>query len=267
MDEYKTSNRIVWDAWARFHVESDHYDNDSFRAGRNTLRSIERDALPDVAGKSLLHLQCHFGQDTLSWARLGADVTGADFSVEAINTATEMSKELGLHAKFVCCDLYDLPNQLDKEFDIVFTSYGIKCWLSDMPAWGKIAAQYLKPGGTFFMVEHHPLLDIFDDGDPKLRVEHDYFHSQAPDRYETTGSYAGRMDEAVPAVYEWTHSLSDIIGALLDAGLRIESFQEYPICGYACFPFMELGDDGWYRLPKEYPSLPFMFSVQATRPE
>src|SRR5512146_3276183 len=125
MNEYIESNRRLWDAWTGYHVKSAFYDVEGFKGGRISLMSIERDALGDVTGKSLLHLQCHFGLDTLSWARLGAHVTGVDFSAEAIRVARELSRELSIEANFVQSNLYDLPRAVDGTFDIVFTSYGV----------------------------------------------------------------------------------------------------------------------------------------------
>jgi 2-polyprenyl-3-methyl-5-hydroxy-6-metoxy-1,4-benzoquinol methylase len=149
MNQYTHANRILWNAWTKIHEKSQFYDIQAFKAGGNTLKSIELDELGDVRGSSLLHLQCHFGQDTLSWARLGAQVTGVDLSDEAISLARSLAGELGLKARFVCSDLYELPQVLKEQFDIVFTSYGVLAWLSDLPRWAGIIANFIKPGGYF----------------------------------------------------------------------------------------------------------------------
>ena len=162
MDYYMRSNLEHWNKLTPIHERSKFYDVESFKSGKSTLKSIELEELGDVSGRSLLHLQCHFGLDTMSWARLGARVTGVDFSDRAISLAQELSKELGIEADFVCSDVYDLRSILDKQFDIVFTSYGILCWLPDLRRWAEVIAHFLRPGGTFYMVEGHPFVDVFD---------------------------------------------------------------------------------------------------------
>ena len=120
--------------------------------------------VPDgLDGVRVLHLQCHFGMDTLSWARLGASVTGVDYSEQAIRAAGELAAECGLEGRFICCNLYDLPAHLDGQFDIVYTSYGVLCWLPDLREWARIAASYVKPGGFFYIAEFHPFAYVFDD--------------------------------------------------------------------------------------------------------
>jgi len=177
MDDYTRTNLDHWNELVSLHAQSKFYDLQSFKAGNSTLKPIEVEELGDVAGKSLLHLQCHFGLDTLSWARRGAQVTGADFSDQAIALAQSLSQELEIKANFVCSNLYDLPNVLSGEFDIVYTSYGVLCWLSDLGRWGKIIAHFLKPDGVFYIVEFHPFTHVFDNEDnaTDLRVVYPYF--------------------------------------------------------------------------------------------
>ncbi|MCZ7544594.1 MAG: class I SAM-dependent methyltransferase [Anaerolineae bacterium] len=159
MDErdYMESNRALWDEWTGIHAKSAFYDLEGFKAGRLSLDRVAREGLGDVTGKRLLHLQCHFGMDTLSWARLGAEVTGVDFSEKAIALARALSAELSIPARFVCANIYDLPAALDGAFDIVFTSGGVLYWLPDLVRWAEIVAHYLRPGGTFFLADSHPL--------------------------------------------------------------------------------------------------------------
>ena len=134
----------------------------------------------EVRGKSLLHLQCHFGLDTLSWAREGAQVTGMDFSPEGIRIARGLAEELNIPARFICCDLYDLPEHLDETFDRVFTSYGVLCWLPDIPRWAQIVGHFLKPGGVFYIAEFHPFSNVFkNDGDEtSLELAYPYFNTE-----------------------------------------------------------------------------------------
>ena len=147
MNNYKEINRQAWNIKTAIHIDSDFYDNDSFLKGRNTLNSIELDMLGDVHGKSILHLQCHFGQDSISLARMGAEVTAVDLSEKAIENARIFSKQLGFDVNFICSDIYDLPEILDQKFDIVFTSYGVIGWLPDLDSWAQLISNYLKPHG------------------------------------------------------------------------------------------------------------------------
>jgi SAM-dependent methyltransferase len=220
----------------------------------------------DGRGKSLLHLQCHFGLDTLGWARLGARVTGADFSDEAIRAARTLAQETGLAANFVCANIYDLPNELSSEFDIVFTSHGVLNWLPDLSAWARVIAHFLKPGGLFFIAEAHPTAYIFDDENlADLRVRYPYFHTNEPGKYEVHGSYADRAADLHGVDYEWTHSLGDVINALIAAGLQIVELREYPFAAWQMFPFMEQEAAGWWRLPERFPQIPLMFSLKARK--
>lgn len=264
MEQYLEANRKLWDMWTPLHVKSEFYDVEGFKAGRRPLDSIVREGVGEVAGKSLLHLQCHFGMDTLSWARLGARATGVDFSSEAIKTAHELSREIGVPAEFVCTNLYDLPLVLTGQFDIVFTSYGTVYWLPDVESWAKVIAHFLKPGGMFFIADGHPFSQVFEnEGDvTSLEVRYPYFYSPEPQRWETTGSYASA--EPVHGVeYGWQHSLSDIINALIGAGLRIEELREYSVAAWKMFPFMEQMEDGFWRLPERFPQMPLTFSLKA----
>ena len=167
MNEYFEANRRHWDEVVPIHMRSDLYDVDSFKAGKSKLKPVEREELRDVRGKTMLHLQCHFGLDTLSWAREGAIVTGVDFSEPAIEGAKALAAETGIEARFIISDVYSLPDRLEEEFDIVFTSYGAICWLPDIGRWAQVVTRFLKPGGTFYMVEFHPVCGIFDN-DPAV---------------------------------------------------------------------------------------------------
>ncbi len=180
MDQYTQSNRELWDEWTGIHARSEFYDVEGFKAGRRSLRPIELEALGDVTGKTLLHLQCHFGMNTLDWARRGAQVTGVDFSEKAIALARSLSRELSIPAEFVLSDIAALPDVLHREFDIVFTSYGVLTWLSDLRRWGQVVAHFLKPGGTFFIAEFHLFAYIFDDEVAELQVRYPYFAPSAP---------------------------------------------------------------------------------------
>ena len=269
MDEYLRSNRTLWNNWAAIHFQSKSsiYDVAGFRAGKLSLGPIELEELGDVAGKSLLHLQCHFGMDTLSWARLGAQVTGVDFSERAIELASSLSRELGIPARFVCSDIYALPGTLSGEFDIVFTSHGVLYWLPDLGRWGQVIAHFLRPGGTFYIVEMHPFAMVFEnEGVADLEVAYPYFQGPEPLRFETHGTYAEPTADYHFVEYGWTHPLSEIITALIAAGLRVEYLHEFPYSTERLFPFMEQGADGWWRLRKHDKAIPLTFSLRAMKP-
>lgn len=266
MDEHLQANQSLWDQWTIEHENSPFYDLASFRAGKDRLRSIELSELGDVSGKSLLHLQCHFGLDTLAWARRGAMVTGVDFSENSIALARSLSQELNIPAAFVCCDIYQIPDKLSAEFDIVFTSYGVLHWLRDLHRWGKIIAHFLKPDGIFYIVEDHPTFRMFTtEEETKIKLANPYFFSEIPDRVEATGSYATDNKGEAASFYLWNHGIGEVINALIDAGLTIEFLHEFPYAARAKFPFMEKGPDGWWRLPPQYTQIPFLFSLQARR--
>ena len=268
LSEFEQADQSNWNRLAPFHAQSAFYDVPGFKAGRLSLLPIERDELGDVAGKSLLHLQCHFGMDTLSWARLGAQVTGVDYADKAIELARELSREVGLDARFICASIYDLPELLSDTFDIVFTSYGVLCWLPDLTRWGQVIAHFLKPGGVFYIVDGHPLSHVFyDEKDATgLQVAYPYFQQATPEAYTNDGSYATDVDLHYTA-YEWPHSLSEIVNALLEAGLRLEFLHEFPYAAYKCLPFMVQGADGWWRLPEGQESVPLLFSLKAVKPQ
>jgi SAM-dependent methyltransferase len=266
MNKYVESNRSLWDGWTRLHAHSEFYDLAGFKAGRSSLKDIELAEVGDVRGRSLLHLQCHFGQDTLSWARLGAEVTGVDFSTEAIRLARALNEELKLPARFIQSNIYALPDVLDERFDIVFTSYGVLAWLPDLDAWGEIVARYLKPGGFFYIVENHPLTGMVSDD--CTAFESPYFHTPEPAVHESHGSYAtpGGVEGFSHPEYDWHHSLSDIINAVVRAGLRLEFVHEFPFMWHVpSYSILEEFEPGKGRLKGSFGLLPHMFSLRARR--
>ena len=269
MDKYIEDNKGWWNEAAQVHARGEGYMMKEFKEGMIKLHPLERAEVGDVRGKKLLHLQCHFGMDTLSWARLGALVTGIDYSDKAIAIAQDLSQELQLDGTFICTELYNLPNVLDAagQFDIVFTSYGAICWLPDLEPWGKIIAHYLKPGGFFYIAEGHPFMWAMDGTKPDLKIAYPYF-SREPIRDEEEGTYAEKDAQLEHRVtYSWNHTLSEIFGSLLSAGLSIDFFHEHPFCAWDCLPNMEEGADRFMRFkdPKKREMLPLMFSLKATK--
>ena len=219
----------------------------------------------DVHGKSLLHLQCHFGMDTLTWARLGAKVTGVDFSGEAIKAARKLSREIGIKARFIESDVYALPDILKSKFDIVYTGGGVLCWLPDLDKWAQIIAGYLKCGGFFYIMEGHPLMNIFDNStDAKeLKVKYSYFNNPEWLNEDPGNDYADSRFKAKHGTSEWTHSLGEIVNSLVDAGLKIDSLHEYPMLFFKQFSFMTQDKDGYWHLQGD--KLPQIFSPKATK--
>jgi 2-polyprenyl-3-methyl-5-hydroxy-6-metoxy-1,4-benzoquinol methylase len=268
MDEYMKANKELWDKLAKIHYQSKFYDVEGFLNGNQTLDQIELRELPDVSGKKLLHLMCHFGLDTLSLARLGAKVTGVDFSTEAIELARELSKTADIPAKFICSNIYDLPRNLNDKFDVVFTSGGILTWLPDLKDWARIISWSLNPGGFFYIREFHPFAYVFDDREDvtELRVEYPYFQGREPLRFDEEGSYAdpGAKTGKMPA-FEWNHPISRIINVLIDAGLTIDFLHEFPVTTYKAMPFLIEKEPGRWILPENQDKVPLMFSLKATK--
>lgn len=260
------TNQAHWDEVAPVHVEA-YAEVAMLKAGGSALDEIELREVGDVTGKTLLHLQCHIGTDTLSWARQGAIVTGVDFSAASITAARQLANETQLPATFIESGVYELPNVLEGQFDIVYTSRGVLCWLRDLDAWARVIAHFLKPGGLFYIMETHPMWNAFEEVDEgELRPLYSYFHTAEPVRWEADGDYADDTYMHESASYEWTWSLSDILSALLEAGLRLESFNEYDRLFYKQFSGMEPCTEQWYHLPQYAGKLPWIFTLIARKP-
>ena len=269
MDKYLKSNRALWDEWTGINYRSDFYRVADFKAGLNKLRPYEIAEIGPVDGKQLLHLQCHFGLDTLCWARLGARVTGIDFSDAAISQARALAQDVGLDARFVQSDIYELPHNLEGDFDIVYASRGVLNWLPDLDRWGKVAAHFVRPGGFFYITEIHPIALVFDDdeGVRDLRLRYAYFTQPEPISVATKGSYADRNARVTQEVeYGWNHALGEIVTALTTAGLHIDFLHEFPFAEWP-ISFLRPAADGTHRLPPEHDGkLPLFFSLKASKP-
>lgn len=217
--DYLNINKKAWNKRTEVHVKSEFYNVDGFLAGDSSLKEIELKELNNVSGQKLLHLQCHFGLDTLSWARRGAIVTGVDFSPAAISKANELKERANLSANFIGSDVYEYGIWVQPEFDIVFTSYGVINWLPSLEKWARTIFNSLKKGGIFYMVEFHPIFDLF--------CGYSYFHHEKPD-LEEEGTYTENCHGEKSTLITWAHPLSDIINALIRAGIQIDSFNEFP---------------------------------------
>lgn len=259
------TNKDAWNKRTAIHKDSAFYNLEAWKTeGGNSLNAIELSELGSVEGLSLLHLQCHFGQDTLSLARMGAQVTGCDLSDKAITTARELATEVGIHnAQFVCCNVYDLPEHLNGQFDRVFTSYGTIGWLPDLKRWAEVVAHFLKPGGTFYMADFHPVLWMMDDD--MTRLQYAYHNAEVIETVHT-GTYADRNSELEYKEYGWNHSISEILNSLLAQGLQLNFFNEYSYSPYDCFANTVKGEDGFYRIKGLENIIPMVYSLQMTKP-
>ncbi len=260
--DYININKQTWNTKTEVHLTSDFYDVPSFLEGKSSLNSIEIALLGDVKGKKILHLQCHFGQDSLSLARLGATVTGVDFSEKAIEKAKEFTEKLHLDATFICCDLYDAPQFIAEQIDIVFTSYGTIGWLPDLDNWAALVSRFLKPNGKFVMADFHPVVWMFDNDFKE--VFYSYFNVEPI--YETeTGSYAEREANIETHTISWNHSITDILNSLIGNGIEINSFQEYDYSPYNCFNESEEYEKGKYRIKHFQNKIPMVYAILGTK--
>lgn len=255
-------NRKLWNERVQHHIGSKMYDMEGFLNGKNSLSNGELELLGDVRGKRILHLQCHFGQDTLSLARMGAEVTGLDLSDTAIAEARSLAARMSLKTEFIMANVLDFQPALEGQFDIVFTSYGVLGWLPDLGGWAGNIARYLKPGGKLVLVEFHPVLWMFDN--ELQRVTYSYFNSQVIEETEP-GTYADREAAINLTSHTWNHSIAETVTALLNAGLRIAHLGEGDGSPHNCFPNTVQGADGLYRIRRMEGLLPITFAVVALR--
>ena len=257
------ANQKLWDAKTPVHIESEFYDLPGFLNGETSLRHVELDEVGEVRGKSMLHLQCHFGMDTLSWAREGAKVTGVDFSEKAIEKARDLAQKINLDAEFIHSNVYDLKENLpDQKFDIVFTSYGTIGWLPNMDKWAEIVEHFLKPGGTFYIVEFHPFIWMYDYAIEK--IEYSYFNAQLIFE-ENEGTYADRAASIKLEEYGWNHPTSEVINALINQHLEIQHLNEFPYSTWNCFNNLKEIGKHRYVFKHHGQKIPYMFSIKAKK--
>lgn len=269
MHESAEGNKKRWDVLAARHGQGSdsYYDINGFLAGGSSLNDRELAAVTtaagDVAGRDLLHLQCHFGLDTLSWARRGARVTGVDFSPVAVRRARELAGRAGLQAEFVESDVLTLPADLTGRFDVVFASYGVLCWVHSAQAWMRSAANCLRPGGALVLIDIHPLVGMVDTVDP-LVADFPYGGEQ-PHTFNSVNSYAVRgLDASVAQTVQWPHSLGEVVTAAAAAGLAVESLTEW--FDEDQDPKLVVGADGRARFPLGTEYLPTSYGIRARRP-
>jgi 2-polyprenyl-3-methyl-5-hydroxy-6-metoxy-1,4-benzoquinol methylase len=259
-ENYLEVNKETWNKRTEVHVDSEFYDNASFIDGRSSLNDIELELLGDIRGKKVLHLQCHFGQDSISLSRLGAEVTGVDFSDVAIEKAKELAIKTGENTKFICCDVYGLTEVLSEQFDIVFTSYGTIGWLPDIMRWGRVVASFLNTGGYFVFAEFHPMVWMFDSEFKK--IQYNYFNIETIIE-QSEGTYTDGGEKMKNTEISWNHPLSDVMNSLISSGLEIRSMTEYDYSPYNCFKDMKEISSGKYIIPHLDRKLPMVYSIKA----
>jgi ubiquinone/menaquinone biosynthesis C-methylase UbiE len=260
--DYISINKNSWNNKTAIHVNSDFYDNANFIKGKSSLNEIELNLLGDVKGKSILHLQCHFGQDTISLNKLGAQTTGIDLSDKAIETAIELANKTNSDAQFICCNIYDLPQHLTQQFDIVYTSYGTIGWLPDMNKWAEIISKFLKPNGKFIFVEFHPVVWMFDDSFDK--IGYNYFNDgEIVETFD--GTYADKNAPITQEYVMWNHSISEVVNNLIKHQLKINSLNEFDYSPYNCFNGTIEISPNKFRIKKLNNKIPMVYSIVATK--
>jgi len=260
--DYLEVNKKAWNTKTDIHLDSEFYDVDGFLEGDTSLKSIELELLGDIKAKSILHLQCHFGQDSISLARMGAKVTGVDLSDRAVEEAEILNEKTGTDCRFIQSDVYDLPDLLNEKFDIVFTTYGTIGWLPDMDKWAGVISHFLKPEGKLVFAEFHPVVWMFDDQFTK--VGYNYFNKGAIVE-EIAGSYTDRDAPIVNDYVMWNHGLAEVMSALIRNSLRIDSFNEYDYSPYDCFFGTEEFEPGKFRIQHIGNQIPMVYSIAATK--
>lgn len=260
--DYLDINRHSWNNRTETHLYSEFYNLPGFLEGETSLNPIELGLLGNIRGKSVLHLQCHFGQDTISLSRLGAEVTGVDLSDKAIESARKIAAETQSNARFICCDVYDLEQHLDQQFDLVFTSYGTISWLPDLDRWARIISKFLKPNGKFVFVEFHPVVWMFDDDFAK--IGYSYFNT-GPIMETESGTYADRNAAISQSYVTWNHSMSDVITSLLRYSMSLSDFKEYDYSPYNCFNKMVEFEPKKFRIEHLGNKIPLLYSLVAEK--
>jgi SAM-dependent methyltransferase len=263
LPDYIDINRATWNKRSLVHFASEFYGQEAFLKGKSSLQEIELALLGDLKGKTVLHLQCHFGQDSLSMARMGAAVTGVDFSEVAIEKAVAVSQELQLPANFICCDIYKLPEHLKETYDVVFTSYGVIGWLPDLHQWAAIVAHYLKPGGRFIFVEFHPVVWMYDNDFEKIAYK--YFND-GPIEETENGTYANPEAPIKTESVGWNHGLAEVINSLLKQQLTLMHFEEFDFSPYNCLKGMQEVEPGKLIIEKLGRKIPLVYSLVFQKP-
>lgn len=262
MKNYININKQSWNNRVDAHLQSAFYDLPGFIAGATSLKDIDLELLGDLTGKTVLHMQCHFGMDTISMSRLGAKTTGVDLSDKAIEAARDLANKVVADAEFICCNVYDLPQHCDKQFDIVYTSYGTIGWLPDLQSWASVIAKMLKPGGKLIFVEFHPVVWMFDDDFTK--VGYNYFNSGPIDEIES-GTYADRDAPIQQEYIMWNHGMGEVLESLINNGLQLNTFKEFDYSPFNCFKHTIELEPGKFRIQHLEHPIPMVYALSATK--
>lgn len=258
MNNYLEKNKAAWNLKAVVHYGSKFYDNDSFMQGRLSIPDLDRELLGDIKGLSAIHLQCHFGQDTISLSRMGAKAIGVDLSDTAIELAEKLAKECQTDTTFLCCDVYDLPEIHPQQYDLCYSSYGTIGWLPDINRWASVVAKMTRQGGRFVFAEFHPIIWMYDD--LLENIQFSYFNSD-PIEETIEGTYADRATPQTFKTVGWNHGLSEVVQALIDHGFELELIREYPYSPYDVFHGMVKMDEGKYIIEKFGDKMPLVYAL------
>ncbi|MEX5708125.1 class I SAM-dependent methyltransferase [Parafrankia sp. FMc6] len=266
------ANEANWDARTPVHVASAFYGLDGSRKPFDWFAPFEWEDLGDLAGRDVVHLQCHLGTETIAFARRGARTVGLDFSGESVARAREIASRAGADLRYVRSDVYDAAGVLGQGcFDVVYTGKGALCYLPDLPRWAAEVACLLRPGGRLYLVEFHPLFNALGPKPPpgvgeELLLRHDYLAGRGPIERDATYTYTdGPALGSATVAYEWTHGLGEVIDALVGAGLTVTGLRETDALPWPRWKRMARGEDGWWRLPETDPRVPLLYALKAIR--
>lgn len=262
MRNYLKINKKWWNEVVPIHTCSKLYDLPGFKKGKTSLQEIEIKELGNVRNKTILHLLCHFGMDTLSFARKGAITTGVDLSDKTIEFAKKLSREINTPSEFICSDVYKLPKVLKKKYDIIFASYGVLCWLPDIKKFARIISRFLNKGGIFYLVELHPFTNILSCD---FKISYEYF-DKGPAMDDSFGTYADWNAKIKSPTYLWSHTVGDVINALTEEGLSLKYLHEFPFTMYDQFPgLMKKNKKNQYVLKNKKNQIPLLLSLKAIK--
>ncbi|GAA2646121.1 class I SAM-dependent methyltransferase [Streptomyces lunalinharesii] len=272
--EMVRANEANWDARTPVHVASAFYGLDGSRSAEDWFAPFEWADLGDVAGRDVLHLQCHLGTETAAFADRGARAVGLDFSAEAVAQARQLAAATGREMEFVRSDVYRAVEALgDRRFDVVYTGKGAVCYLPDLAAWARTVAELLRPGGTFYLVEFHPLLNALgatppaDPTAPPLLLRNDYLAGRGALRSDTPTTYTdGPPLQGATTSYEWRHGVGEVVTAVVGAGLSVQGVRETEVLPWPRFSSMVPDANGWWRLPDSEPIIPMLYALKAVKP-
>ncbi|MFI0902603.1 class I SAM-dependent methyltransferase [Streptomyces sioyaensis] len=272
-EEMVLANQANWDARTPVHVASEFYGLDGSRTAEDWFAPFEWTDLGELTGREVLHLQCHLGTETAAFAERGAAHTvGLDFSAAAVAQARRLAAEAGRAVEFVRSDVYRAVQALGgRRFDVLYTGKGALCYLPDLTAWAEVVSSLLRPGGTFYLVEFHPLLDALGPTPSperqQLRLHHDYLGGRGPLRSDTPRTYTdGPPVQGATTSYEWRHGLGEVISAVIGAGLTVQLVRETELLPWKRFDAMVPSENGWWRLPPSEPIIPLLYALRAVKP-